>query len=47
MNYKKIIVFGTDGLFDNLFVYEITNIIQEFLKSVGGIKGTFEPSKAN
>lgn len=45
MNHNKIIVFGTDGLFDNLFVYEITNIIQEFLKGAGGIKGCFKPSQ--
>ena len=34
LNKKKIVVFGTDGLFDNLFVYEITSIIQEYLKKV-------------
>jgi len=30
---NKIIVFGTDGLFDNMFIYEITNIIQEYIKN--------------
>jgi len=40
-------VFGSDGLFDNLFVYEITSIIQEFLKGAGGIKGAFKPSNVN
>ena len=45
LNHQKIIVFGTDGLFDNLFVYEITNIIQEFIKkNSGGQKGKFKPS---
>ena len=41
---NKIIVFGTDGLFDNLFVYEITSIIQDYMKSITGGKESFIPS---
>lgn len=44
MKGNKIVVFGTDGLFDNLFIYEITSIIQEYLKSVSGAKELFTPS---
>lgn len=46
MNKKKIVVFGTDGLFDNLFVYEITSIIQEYLKKISDGKDYFVPSES-
>lgn len=44
---NKIVVLGTDGLFDNLFVYEITSIIQEYMKNTTGSKDTFVRSVAN
>jgi protein phosphatase PTC7 len=42
---NKIVVFGTDGLFDNLFVYELTNIINEYIKNnSNGAENRFVPS---
>lgn len=44
----KIVVFGTDGLFDNLFVYEFTNIINEYVKNnCNGSDNRFVPSSAH
>jgi protein phosphatase PTC7 len=48
LNNRKLIVFGTDGLFDNLFVYEITNIIKEYIKNnSNGKNGKFVPSQTH